>query len=412
MRDQNFTNTTNCCCTTLQFDGLCIDEGGDTIAKCSGLFNSTSADCKVGNDSTFDQKVLCSIGSCTVIEDDKDKDKSFEHLPLAISVGSLVTYVCVIGLLNFYKSNISRKGKSRELFELLEETGLKQICGYTLFLSCATLDYEKTIIVGCLIISAIVIYQLIELCIDNRNNTRSSVKEEEFSPLKLEATDVYQNFSTPLTRVIIVFLCQGFLLVLYAWTIYVEGIPDFNARSYCYYAVGCAVQIAHHADLGSIDAQHVIDSTKYQWFADAYRVGAGPHSVFYKRHNYADTPLVSEQHISKYSFYFRMLASIVVNVLGRDIILMMLPLHLAHSVNEFEFLSNSVGAYFIIDLYMLSAPVKYTMHRHTEKDKKSYLLPNKSTETVETVETVEKYQDVYVYMKEEDGIKCKDVESA
>lgn len=60
-----------------------------------------------------------------------------------------------------------------------------------------------------------------------------------------------------------------------------------------------------------------------------------------------------------FEMIMRFVFSVIVNVFGRNIIILLLPWHLSQSQNTLDFVLNAVSAYFILDIDDLKEPVTY-----------------------------------------------------
>ena len=71
-----------------------------------------------------------------------------------------------------------------------------------------------------------------------------------------------------------------------------------------------------------------------------------------------------------------------INLLGRDVLLLLLPLHLAQSEDAMDFVLNGIAAYFILDLDDLKDPKPntYTKKKWKKKDREDKKDPLRNVE--------------------------------
>jgi hypothetical protein len=174
------------------------------------------------------------------------------------------------------------------------------------------------------------------LCDSASNDDISTMNDDSYKVITYEVEDVYLDMNTTKIRVVSTFVCQGALLGMYAYLIFHEGKPDFASfQTYVFYFLGAAIQMVK-ADAWTIkDRSHYMDnlinSSNYLHENNAQREETKPHAYLGE-------------------YFLRLSAAVLINLFGRDILLLLLPLHLAQSENTMDFVLNAIAAYFILEL--------------------------------------------------------------
>ena len=134
---------------------------------------------------------------------------------------------------------------------------------------------------------------------------------------------------------IITFVAQASLAAIYLTTLFKAEKPDFtNIEAFLYYGLGALVQIAYTSRID------------YLFGYDGFWLEC---RLQFK--DYCDRMLEEEEILLlRKHLLFRRTASILINVVARDLIILLLPLHLARSEQAMDFVLNAVAAYFIIEL--------------------------------------------------------------
>ena len=171
---------------------------------------------------------------------------------------------------------------------------------------------------------------------NQRSNTHlTEIESEEVAEFK--AVDVYQDFTTPFPRLIVTFVAQVSLLFIYIYTVYKEDKPEFSdLNAFLYYGLGALVQVVHNKTKG-----------RERYLYDHYWLESTLH--FRKYFGRMHGTWLSKK-ILAFHLYLRVLFSFSIDLAGRDLIILLLPLHLAQSDNAMDFVLNAVAAYFISEL--------------------------------------------------------------
>jgi hypothetical protein len=177
---------------------------------------------------------------------------------------------------------------------------------------------------------------------NQRSNTHlTEIESEEVAEFK--AVDVYQDFTTPFPRLIVTFVAQVSLLFIYIYTVYKEDKPEFSdLNAFLYYGLGALVQVVHNKTKG-----------RERYLYDHYWLESTLH--FRKYFGRMHGTWLSKK-ILAFHLYLRVLFSFSIDLAGRDLIILLLPLHLAQSDNAMDFVLNAVAAYFITELDDLGEP--------------------------------------------------------
>ena len=334
----------------------------EVIATCSGLFNSTAAKCASSATSTSD--FVCWIQDCP-----KEEEGDFFPFHVFIILGALC-----YGYQIYLKVDKEQEDEEVEAMSLLEELGpYFQIGTYLLILGSAMKFFKTSLIVwGCLFIFP---YFLFSVCLPvfgflygiwiTRNEKEMEHEEpHSYEVITYQVDDVYLDMNTSTIRVVSTFFCQGALLTMFSYLIFKEGQPDFASfQTYAFYFLGAAIQMVK---------------------ADAWTIKDKAH--------YTDNILKSLDHITENfngnaaigEFLLRISPAVLINLFGRDMILLLLPFHLAQSEDTMDFVLNAIAAYFILDLDDLKESKEMTFLSTNQEDKQSISNDEeKSTEHID-----------------------------
>jgi len=380
--------------------GRCFGSNGAGIAQCNSFFNDTLAFChSFGNSSNLFE---CAVqDDCSQIGDDWI---AYEPLLtwgwiflLVIGPCSHCCFYCGIGLCGIGKpideiKKMQVNSQSIPIFITIVGT----LSVFVIILAYSQISYEKTLygIIGLALWVGLLI-ELILICIGSCSETTTEKTSN------VTALDVYQDLSNPHAVVLTTSICQVTLLYMYFHSLITQGPPDFSKRStYGFYALGAFIQIAvasrqqvqssdptdvqivsefkfwstvskfadeksklvtfmledknekdeeeKNEDVetgeernGSLeDAQDMAEedtaALRREFFSGAFQKAVGLGGVL--------------QEASLFSRSYRLFLSILINVCGKQVVLYLLPIQLAHSESAMDFILNSVAAYFIIEL--------------------------------------------------------------
>ena len=173
------------------------------------------------------------------------------------------------------------------------------------------------------------------------SDSNLSVEDTE-EVTSFEAVDVYQDFKTPFPRLLVTFAAQASLLIIYNITVYEEEKPNFSEdiTALLYYVLGALVQLVYNQSKGRERYEY-----DYYWLECCLRF----EDYFVKEKG----GLCSKVALAL-QLYFRVSCSLGIDLFARDLIILLLPLHLAQSESSMDFVLNAVAAYFITDLDNLS----------------------------------------------------------
>mmetsp|Transcript_3 Transcript_3/g.2 ORF Transcript_3/g.2 Transcript_3/m.2 type:complete len:419 (-) Transcript_3:81-1337(-) len=394
----------DCCCESLGFDGSCLSSTGELIATCLS-YNATFAKCiengkNVTDTLSSDQDDLieCAIFSCDGNTGESERDGTAEvdeSIPPYVSpylflfIGAFMWFIYILKIKHIIKARSLRS--------------LKQLGTYMLILGFGELFYEATLYICLLLLLLPGIIEVVEIrtskpddrdkyddCaiyspvvgdeeenVDDFDATTISYGEDRLKDLKnpptLHAVDVYQDVTRSILRVVITFGCQYALLIMYAYLIVVEGNPDFsNVNTIGYYILGAIVQVTYDTTNNVIAVEEKKREYFCFWIDLMFQLqkkntlffvelqGFEPDDVEYNYESVMKEKTSKKLEIpSSIEIKIRIAMSVVVNYVGRNIILLLLPWHLAQSESMMDFILNAIAAYFIIDIDDLQEPVTY-----------------------------------------------------
>ena len=347
----------------------------EVIATCSGLFNSTAAKCASTNATSTDDFV-CWIQDCP-----KEEEGDFFPFYIFIILGALCYAFEVLLPFSPWKSKKKKNGEGdqdtngSDFFTCsLHDLGhYFEIGTYLIILGTAMKSVKTSLVVWgsiyifpyFLLILMLLVMSLSrsrELCNeqkemkhepqeteaekkslcdsasndDSHGKVKSTMNDDSYKVIRYQVEDVYLDMKTTKIRVVSTFVCQGALLGMYAYLIFHEGKPDFASfQTYVFYFLGAAIQMVK-ADAWTIkDRSHYMDnlinSSNYLHENNAQREETKPYAYLGE-------------------YFLRLSGAVLINLFGRDILLLLLPLHLAQSENTMNFVLNAIAAYFILEL--------------------------------------------------------------
>ena len=318
------------------------------------IFNKTHADCTWAMEGSefYNQPVECCI------------DETCEHRGkqllsyLILLIAGICIYLLAL-LLRLCKANKETEKEEAfiqdlvhvlVLFVFLQPSALTRIVqeiGVTfIILGCTMKFYEKSFfIVPCIVLMPSICTLLVKFLFIyfkkkegstytklNQELTKMIIGDKKKFQESVIAVDIYQDFNTPNPRLIVTFVAQAALVVIYFMSLLTELKPDFtDIDTFLYYGLGALVQI-------------VYNNTNEKFGYDDFWFGCYLNFTAYQ-HGADNT----EQSL-RTNLICRCFFSILINVFCRDLITLLLPLHLAHSDEYMDFVLNAVAAYFIIDL--------------------------------------------------------------
>ncbi len=175
--------------------------------------------------------------------------------------------------------------------------------------------------------------------------------EDEVSPAyEVSPDDIYDDITTPIARVSLLFLCQIILLILYLTAIYTSGSADFTEKEpYIYFITGVFVQISYQ-EAKDKQPMACFNRKKKYWTkimkARKTKTKKGKTKTFVECVDKEGQP----HYVPQSSLVARIIMSNLVNCQGTSMLLYLLPLHLSHSEDAIDFVLNSCAAYIIVEL--------------------------------------------------------------
>ena len=383
----------DCCCEDTLFDGSCIAaEKGENIviAKCNSILNMTHANCTWAMKESEGQPVECRIDTC--------ENRGDQLIDYRIFLVLGIVMFLVAPFFGLYRV---AKGRKKDATEKSVETTLRRLVyaytffqpsgstrlfadfGTTVFILGIVMRFYETsfwaiyIVVAVPSTATIIILTLkyyylkmvkqellesnkdtlVALMAPGEEPLTNSPTTEQTSSIDLdkatreamamtslsgfvetaEAVDVFQNFTTPFPRMFLTCVAQVSLLVIYIHTVTNDEKPDFaGTESYLYYLLGATIQVVYNKTKGR---------ERYQY--DQFWLECGLRFKDY--FDRLDGTSFSEIKLS-FHLFLRMLLSFGIDLVVRDFIILLLPLHLAQSDASMDFVLSAVAVYFISDL--------------------------------------------------------------
>jgi len=207
----------------------------------------------------------------------------------------------------------------------------------------------------------------IEKACDEEIASMTSTKSELYKKIVVSPADVYDDFTTPIARVLLLFVCQITLLVLYITAIYVAGSADFTRiEPYLFFTVGVLVQISYQEATGRQPGTYFKHKQKFWAKVMNARITdeKGRKNVHYREHE-------TIHKVSRASLAARIYMSSLVNYQGTSMLMYLLPLHLSHSENAIDFVLNAVAAYVIVELDDVFETEKIELVKSEQKSAKA-----------------------------------------
>lgn len=307
-----------CCCDDILFDGTCLGEEEVIIAHCSKVLNFTYAECTWAKNN---EAVQCFRGDCY----EKRRDPLISFL-----VPMITGFVFLFGAIT-YNCCTMAKGESaawRRKYKLIQPRGSTRIfqeLGISLIILGFALEfYEESFTVAYIIAvipSALTLMFIImyAFCSDHKE----ILEDEE----EVEVVNLYQDFSASVPRLYVTFLSQFCLLSVYLYQVDHGEEPNFsNIDCYFYYVLGALVQVGYNKAKSDEREGYL-----HYWL-----------TCFVKIENRGFVP--------KLRILGRWFCSFLINNLGCDVIIILLPMHLTQSGSPMDFVLNAVAAYFITEI--------------------------------------------------------------
>ncbi len=174
------------------------------------------------------------------------------------------------------------------------------------------------------------------------------VKDKSF---KVEPIDIYDDITTPISRVGLLFVCQITLLVLYLTAIYTAGSADFTkGDTYAFFIVGVLVQISYQEMKDKQPSTYFTEKRKYWKKVMAARFEKKNNNGTVKKYVECEDENNQIRHVPDLSLKLRIVMSNLVNCQGTSMLMYLLPLHLSHSSGAIDFVLNATAAYIIVEL--------------------------------------------------------------
>jgi hypothetical protein len=183
---------------------------------------------------------------------------------------------------------------------------------------------------------------------------------------KLQARDIYQDFTTSFVRCFFIFILQIMLIFLYVLSVWRSGKPCFaNSIQYIYYVLGVIASAIYHVFENKF-SEKKMKNDGLLW-KEMYDVANNKGSLICENDGEDGTG----GEISPYDWYSRRTMSILVNVYAANLIQFLLPLQVAQSDKPLDFVLNVVAAKYIMDL---------DNHSTWDSDPKSFTICQPATQ--------------------------------
>jgi hypothetical protein len=189
---------------------------------------------------------------------------------------------------------------------------------------------------------------------------------------KLEARDIYQDFTTSFIRCFLIFILQIMLVFLYLLSVWDNGRPCFaNYIQYIFYVLGVIAGAVYHV---FEDMFQLKFTQRHQLlWVETHDAANGNLTITFKNDDQDREEEKEEEYtISCWEWYARRFMSILVNVYAANLIIFLLPLQVAQSEQPLNFVLNVVAAKYILQLDNHSTwdadPKSFTIHQPATQD--------------------------------------------
>ena len=355
----------DCCCAKIDL-GTCFATDGsiNSAVICTEFFyNGTTAICHDIADAA--QRVHCHYSPEDLCKRVPAKEAIIGFLPILITGLILVLPSKPNGFINFTKflrgqlldlethEDVGPTDRSQLVKEIL---GLLDSLGQSLIiLAFLFKGYTSTIWV---IIALHAILLLVTSFRGPKARKTRKAKERKENKGKgkniIEVTDVYSDLSgSSIVKVLLMFACQVILLTMWLMSLIKTGLPDFSKGiTYLYYGFGTIVQCAFMSKSSKQGANNdVIKETRNEirrWRKITRSLQKDQKIRFREKKEADNGDNIKSAHL--FEIQIRIITSLFVNRMGKSLLEFFVPVHLAHSQNELEFIYNAVKVYFIIAL--------------------------------------------------------------
>ena len=354
-----------CCCDQVLFDGTCIGGHEDTIiAHCSKILNMTYAQCTWA---TNNEDVQCFLEACW-----QKRGKPLTSFQIPIIIGAVFLIGAVIHNCYTIALDNSRPSWKRK-FMFIQPRGSTRICqelGLSLIILGYAIEHYDDAFTVAYIIAFIpsvltLFFVFYTLC------SKDILEDKEQS----QVVNIYQDFGASIPRLYVTFFSQFCLLSVYLYQVDHGEEPNFSTpECYFYYILGALVQVGYNKAKSDEREGYL-----HYWLNAILHVQAEDRSIFIK-----------------IRVLGRWFCSFLINNLGCDLIIILLPMHLTQSGSPMDFVLNAVAAYFITEIDDLgdSTPVENwkaefdkmeIWSREEPSDEEDRVLIQQETEETSTV---------------------------
>jgi len=184
----------------------------------------------------------------------------------------------------------------------------------------------------------------------------------EFDETTVEVDNRFQDFGNNFTGTFLLGCSQITLMCLYILAVFEGGRPEFNERRvYVFYCLGSVIQVGYIVGKDLIRQLLFVGSKDLVFWARVLN-GSRENEITYDWKDRWDNKLTQPE------IWLRMLFSILINQVGMQLLLALLPLQLAGSTNPFDFVLNAVAAYFVIEMDDIETKVYDRFHSADDEE--------------------------------------------
>jgi hypothetical protein len=247
---------------------------------------------------------------------------------------------------------------------------LFSVWGNFIFLGGYQMDFQITFFV---LMGSFALFTFIDMKFTDGYKYENDIKNHR-KEKKLQARDIYQDVTTSFMSCFFIFVLQFILVFLYVSSVWNSGRPCFaNSSQYIYYVLGAIVGAIYYA-FEIISRLKFFQCDKLLW-VEMYDAANENLRITFKNH-YQDREEEEEEKeectISRWEWYIRRTMSIIINIYAEDLIAAILPLQVAQSEQQLDFVLNVVAAKYILQLDNHSTwnadPKSFTIHQPATQD--------------------------------------------
>lgn len=229
-----------------------------------------------------------------------------------------------------------------------------------LILGSVQMNFEITFIV---IVSLACFYGLvISVCGAWQASSHFTCPNDENGCNTVEVDNRFQDFGNSFTGTFLLGCTQITLICVYILAVFEGGRPEFKERRiYIFYCLGSVIQIGYIVGKDLVRQLIFINSKGHAFWARMLN-NSRENGITY------DWKYRWDNKLTQHEIWLRMLFSILVNQVGMQLLLALLPLQLASSTNPFDFVLNAVAAYFVIEMDDIETKVYDRFHSADDEE--------------------------------------------